>query len=236
MRDVFRDALPNTFLLSGIALVLSFALGIFIGVTQAERARSARDRWIGRVLLALYSVPDFWLALMVLLLFTYRLHWFPAGGLKDTVAYDYLSPVGQVLDRLKHLVLPVATLTMLTCASIARYQRNSMMAVLPSDWMRTALAKGLSWRGAVRRHAFRNALLSTITLFGITVPQYAAGAIFVENVFSWPGIGFTTVNAIGARDYAMVTSGVMVSSIVVVCAALVADIAVAMADPRVRLS
>jgi peptide/nickel transport system permease protein len=236
VRDVFADALPRTLLLSGLALVLAFAIGITVGLLQAERAQSARDRWLGRVLLLLYSVPDFWLALVVLMLFAYRIPVFPAGGLKDTVMYDYLSPGGQLLDRLRHLVLPVVTLALLSTAGIARFQRSALLAVLPSDWMRTALAKGLSWRAAVRRHAFRNALLPTITLFGLSLPVFASGAVFVEKVFSWPGMGMVTVTAIGARDYHLVTGGVLVMSVIVVLGALVADVAVAVADPRVRLS
>jgi peptide/nickel transport system permease protein len=101
--------------------------------------------------------------------------------------------------------------------------------------MRTAIAKGLSWRSAVRRHAFRNALLPTITLFGLSLPVFASGAIFIEKVFTWPGMGLLTVNAIAARDYYLVTAGVLVMSVVVVVGALIADIAVAIADPRIRL-
>jgi len=131
--------------------------------------------------------------------------------------------------------LPVMTLALLSSAGIARFQRASLLAVLPSDWMRSAVAKGLSWRTAVRRHAFRNALLPTITLLGLSLPVFASGAIFIEKVFSWPGMGLITVNAIGARDYQLVTAGVFVMSVVVVTSALLADIAVAAADPRIRL-
>ena len=235
VRDVLADALPRTMLLTGLALLLSFALGITVGLLQAERANTGRDRWLGRVLLLLYSVPDFWLALVILMLFAYRLPFFPAGGLVDPVLHDYLTPGGQLLDRLKHLVLPVVTLTLLSTAGIARFQRSALVAVLPSDWMRTAVAKGLSWKQAVRRHALRNALLPTITLLGLSLPAFAAGAIYVERVFSWPGMGFVTISAIAARDYALVTAGVLVMSVLVVVGALVADLVVAAADPRVRL-
>jgi peptide/nickel transport system permease protein len=149
--------------------------------------------------------------------------------------HDYL-PFGQrVLDRLAHLVLPVLTLTLLSSAVIARHQRSALLDVLPSDWMRTALAKGLGWRDAVRRHALRNALLSTITLVGLSLPGLAAGAVFVEKVYSWPGMGLVTVGAIAARDYPLITAGVLVISLVVVLGALAADLAVAAADPRVRM-
>jgi len=236
VRDVLADTLPRTMLLGGLALVLSFVLGVLVGVLQAERPGGARDRWLGRVLLLLYSVPDFWLALVALLVFAYRLPIFPAGGIVDPVMHDYLSVGGRIADRLSHLVLPVLTLTLLSAASIARYQRSALMDVLPSDWMRTALAKGLSARAAVRRHAVRNALLPTITLAGLWLPTLAAGAVFIEKVFSWPGMGLATVNAIGARDYPLVTAGVLAISVLVVAGALLADIAVAIVDPRVRLS
>lgn len=236
VRDVLADTLPRTMLLGGLALVLSFLLGVLTGVMQAEQPGGRRDRWMGRVLLLLYSVPDFWLALVALLVFAYRLPLFPAGGIVDPVMYDYLSTGARVVDRLKHLVLPVLTLTLLSAAAIARYQRSALLDVLPSDWMRTALAKGLSWRTAVRRHAVRNALLPTITLAGLWLPTLAAGAVFIEKVFSWPGMGLATVNAIGARDYPLVTAGVLAISVLVVIGALLADIAVALVDPRVRLS
>ncbi len=235
VRDVLADALPRTMLLGGLALMLSFLLGVMTGVLQAERPGGARDRWLGRLLLLLYSVPDFWLALVALLVFAYRLPIFPSGGIVDPVMYDYMSAGARVVDRLRHLVLPVVTLTLLSAAAIARYQRTALLDVLPSDWMRTALAKGLSWRAAVRRHAVRNALLPTITLAGLWLPTLAAGAVFIEKVFSWPGMGLATVNAIGARDYPLVTAGVLAISVLVVIGALLADLAVAFADPRVRL-
>ena len=235
VRDVFADALPRTMALSGFALILSFALGIVIGVLQAEKPFGVRDRWLGRALLLIYSVPDFWLALIVLLIFAYRIPLFPSGGMTDPVTYDYLTPREQFFDRVKHLALPLVTLTLLSAASVARYQRAALVSVLPSDWMRTALAKGVSWKNAVRRHAFRNAMLSTITLFGLSLPVFASGTVFVEKVFGWPGMGYVTVTAVAARDYPLVTSGVFLMSVVVALGAMLADLAVAYADPRVRL-
>jgi peptide/nickel transport system permease protein len=234
--EVLAAALPRTLVLCGLALLLSFTIGIGVGLMQAERPRSASDRWLGRGLLVLYSVPDFWLALLALLLFAYRFPLFPPGGMTDPVTYPYLSNGQQFVDRLKHLVLPVVTLALLSSAGVARFQRAALLAVMPSDWMRTAIAKGLSWRTAVRRHAFRNALLPTITLFGLSLPVFASGAIFIEKVFTWPGMGLMTVNAIAARDYPLVTAGVLVMSVIVVTGALLADLAVAVADPRIRLS
>lgn len=235
VRDVLVDTMPRTMLLVGLAIVFSFAIGIWVGLVQAERAGGARDRWLGRVLLLLYSVPDFWLGLIMVLLFAYKLPIFPAGGIVDPVLHDYLPLGGRLVDLLKHLVMPVTTLTVLTAAVIARYQRSSLLGVLPSDWMRTALAKGLSWRHAVRRHALRNALLSTITLAGLSLPALAAGAVFIEKVFAWPGMGLVTVNAVAARDYPLVTAGVLVISVAVALGGLLADVATAVADPRIRI-
>jgi peptide/nickel transport system permease protein len=235
VHDVLADAMPRTLLLAGLALALSFALGVTVAVLQAERAGSSRDRWLGRVFLLLYSVPDFWLALVMLLIFAYRLPLFPPGGIVDPVLHDYMSGWAKLRDRLIHLVLPVLTFTMLAAAGITRYQRAALVETFSSDWMRTALAKGLSWRSAVRRHALRNALLPTITLVGLSLPAIAAGAVFVEKVFSWPGMGLVTVDAIAARDYPLVTAGVLVISVVVVIGTLLADLALGLADPRIRL-
>jgi len=235
VRDVIADALPRTLLLVGLAIMFSFALGIIVAVLQTERPGGRRDRWLGRILLLLYSVPDFWLALIVLLLFAYYLPIFPPSGIVDPVMHDYMSFSGRVVDRLKPLVLPVTTLTLISTAAISRQQRSALMEVMPSDWMRTAIAKGLSHRRAVRRHALRNALLPSITLAGLYLPALAAGALFVEKVYSWPGMGLLAANAIVARDYQLVTASVLITSVAVALGALLADVAVAVADPRVRV-
>ena len=232
--DVIADALPRTLLLVGLGLTLSFALGIVVAVLQSERPGGARDRWLGRVLLVLYSVPDFWFALVVLIVFAYRLPILPPSGIVE-VMHDYMSPGDRVLDRLRHLVLPVATLTMLSTAAISRQQRSALLEVLPSDWMRTAIAKGLSRRRAVRRHALRNALLPSITLAGLYLPALVSGALLIEKVFSWPGMGLLAANAISSRDYLLITAVVLVTSIAVAIGALVADLASALADPRIRV-
>jgi len=236
VRDAIAEALPRTLVLVGLSIVLSFALGIFVAVLQTERPGGRRDRWLGRILLLLYSVPDFWLALVVLLIFALRLRLFPPGGLEDPVRHDYMSFSGRLLDRLWHLVLPVTTLTLLATAAISRHQRSALLEVMPSDWMRTAIAKGVSQRQAIRRHALRNALLPSITLAGLYLPALVAGALFVEKVFSWPGMGLLAANAIIARDYWLITAAVLVTSVTVALGALLADIATAVADPRIRVS
>jgi peptide/nickel transport system permease protein len=236
VRDVIADALPRTLLLVGLSFVLSFALGIVVAVLQTERPGGHRDRWLGRILLLLYSVPDFWLALIILLTFAYRFPILPPNGIVDPVSHDYMSFSWRLVDRLRHLVLPVTTLTLLATAAISRHQRSALMEVMPSDWMRTAIAKGVSHRRAVRRHALRNALLPSITLAGLYLPALAAGALFVEKVYSFPGMGLLAANAIAARDYPLITAAVLVTSVAVALGALLADIAAALADPRIRVS
>jgi len=234
VRDVIADALPRTALLVGLALVLSFALGIVVALLQTERPGGARDRWLGRILLLFYSIPDFWLGIVMLLFFSYYLKVLPPSGMTD-VMRDYMAPAERVTDRLVHLILPVVTLTVLSVAMVTRHQRSALLEVLPSDWMRTALAKGLTPRAALWRHALRNALLPTIALAGLNLASVVTGALFIEKVFAWPGMGHLTANAIHARDYPLVTAAVLVTSVVVAVGALLADLLSAAADPRIRV-
>lgn len=227
-------ALPNTILLMGTALLLSFALGIAIGVAQAARRGTLADRAISGVTMLLYSLPDFWLALMVLLLLAYRIPVFPVGGTIDTVMYEYFTPLERLLDRARHLALPALVLTVLTTGAVARHQRAALVEVAGEDYLRTARAKGLGARDTLWRHALRNALLPIITLGGLAVPALLGGAVFVERVFAWPGMGLLAVNAVASRDYPLVTATVIVASLAVSAGALIADLLQAAVDPRVR--
>jgi peptide/nickel transport system permease protein len=179
-------------------------------------------------------MPDFWLALMVMLTFAYWIPLFPVAGMTDAVMYGYWPAWRQLLDRLHHMVLPVATLTLLSTAVIARYQRSAMLDIMHDEYVRTARAKGVTERGVMRRHALRNALLPIITLFGLSFPALLGGAVFVERVFAWPGMGFLTVTAISQRDYHLVTAAVIVGSGMVVIGSLLADLLSAAVDPRLR--
>ena len=235
VRAALAGALPRTLLLMGVALVVSFALGILLALFQVEHRGTRRARWAGNVALFFYSVPDFWLALVMLLAFAYWVPVLPAGFPVDMVMHQYMSPAAAFLDRLRHLVLPASTLVLLTTASIARFQRNELLDVLPLDFVRTARAKGLSERRVVRRHVLRNALIPTITLFGLSLPALLGGSVFVETVFAWQGMGWLTVNAIGLRDYPLVLAGVLLGTVLVVLGNLAADVAYALADPRLRV-
>jgi peptide/nickel transport system permease protein len=234
VREVLGSALPNTLLLMSVALVGSFALGILIALIQVARRGSVTDHTLSGITLFLFSMPDFWFAILSLLTFTYWLPIFPVGGAIDPTIHDYLSLGGRIADRLRHLVLPALTLTLLASASVARYQRAALLDVLPADYIRTARLKGLTERQILRRHALRNALLPIITLIGLSFPALLTGAFFVEKIFAWPGMGYAVVNAIGTRDYPLVVGGVIIGSILVTLGSLIADLLYALADPRLR--
>ena len=228
------DALPNTLALMGIGLLGGFLLGIGAALVQVRRAGGAIDRALGGLSLAFFSVPDFWLALLVLTVFGVWMRLFPIGGSVDPVVHDMLGPAGRLADRLRHLVLPALTLTLLYFPLIARQQRAALLDVLPSDYLRTARAKGVEERAVINRHALRNAVLPIITILGIAFPALLTGAVFVEKVFSWPGMGLLIVNSIQSRDYALLTAAVILGSTFVVAGSIVADLLYRMFDPRLR--
>ena len=234
VREVLGRALPNTLLLMGVALVGSFTLGILIALIQVARRGSVTDQVLSGLSLFFFSMPDFWLAILALLTFTYWLPIFPVGGAVDPVMHEYLGLGGRLVDRLRHLALPALTLTVLASAAVARYQRAALLDVLPADYIRTARLKGLTEREILRRHALRNALLPIISLVGLSFPALLTGAFFVEKIFAWPGMGYAVVNAIGTRDYPLVVGGVIIGSIMVTLGSLLSDLLYALADPRLR--
>ena len=234
VRDALADALPNTLLLMGVALGASFAIGILLGVLQARHRGSSLDHGVGVASLFFFSMPDFWLAIMMLLIFAYWLPIFPVNGMFDPVMHDYFGFWGRVADRAWHLVLPATTLTLLTAALVARYQRSAVLDVLQDDFVRTARAKGLGERRIMLRHVLRNALLPIISILGLTLPALLGGSVFVEKVFAWPGMGYLTVNAIGTRDYPLVTAAMIIGAVLVATGSLLADLLYAIVDPRLR--
>jgi peptide/nickel transport system permease protein len=232
--EALRAAIPRTMLLMGLALALSVVAGVALGVYQAARRGRPAARLLGGLALVFYSLPEFWLALMASLAFAYWMPLLPASGIVDPTMHDYLGFWGRIGDRLRHLVLPVVTLTLLTTAAVARYQHAAMLEVIDLDFVRTARAKGVPERTVVARHALRNALLPVITLLGLALPAVVGGAVFIETVFSWPGMGLLAAQAIGARDYPLITATVAVGGIAVALGSLLADLLYAAADPRVR--
>jgi peptide/nickel transport system permease protein len=234
VREAFVERVPNTLLLAAAGLVIMFPLGVLIGVFQGSRPGSRSDDTLSVATLVVYSTPVFWLGLMLLLVFGQTLHWFPIAGPRDPVVYQQLTWLGRVVDRLRHLVLPAVTLGLVGAAVTARYQRAAMLDVIRREFVRTARAKGLEERAVIVRHALRNALLPTITLFGLAFPLLLSGAVLVESVFAWPGLGRLAVNAIHSRDYAVVTGAAIVTATMVVLGNLLADVLYRLVDPRTR--
>lgn len=234
VRAVLADALPNTLLLMSVALVLAFAAGVALGTWQAYRRGSRFDRATGAFSLTLASVPEYLLAIGLLSFFAYLWPLFPTGGMADPVMSRFYSPLQRVADVAHHVALPAATLALILGSVVARYQRAALLDVLPDDFVRTAHAKGVSPRRVLFVHALRNALLPTITLIGLLFPSLVGGAVFVETVFSWPGMGRSIVDGLVARDYPLVVGSVVVGSLFVVAGGLLADLAAHVADPRTR--
>src|SRR6266550_910727 len=228
--DALADAIPNTFTLALAALLIDFALGLALGIYQAVRAGR-----FGNVALLVNSMPVFWLGLVLLLVFAQWLRWFPAGGITNPILCPRLDSPYCLLDFLWHLTLPALTLGLVGAASTARYQRAAMLEVVRQDYVRTARAKGLPERRALLVHALRNALLPIITLFGLAFPFLFTGAVLIETVFAWPGMGRLAVNAIFQRDYPVVTGAALLTSAMVVLGNLIADALYAVADPRIRV-
>jgi peptide/nickel transport system permease protein len=232
--DVLAEALPNTLQLMAVALALSMALGVALGIAQAVWPRRVITRAVGSLALVTYSVPEFWLAIVLLLAFSSWLPWLPAGGMVDVSTHEYLPFWGRVGDRASHLVLPAVTLALFTAAQVAQYQRVALGGALSADYIRTARAKGASPAAVVFHHAWRNALFPVITLAGLALPALFGGAVFVENVFGWPGMGRVAVGAIASRDYQLVMATVLIGSVTVAIGSAAADVLNAIADPRTR--
>jgi peptide/nickel transport system permease protein len=234
VRDILVDYVPRTVELMLLGLVFSFGVGIALGVLEARRRGTFADWGSRGITLVFYSMPDFWLALMLALLFAYWIPIFPISGIEDVIRAPTNGWWAHVVDHARHLVLPVTTLVLMTCAGVARFQRAAMLDAARLEFVVTARAKGVAENVIARHHILRNALLPIITLAGLTLPTLLGGAVLVELVFSWPGMGYITALAVASRDYALVTSSVLITSTVVVLGTIAADLLYALADPRVR--
>jgi peptide/nickel transport system permease protein len=227
--DVLRDAIPRTVGLMGLSFVLSIALGIVLGAWQGTHAGTRADRATSLLTLISYSIPEFWLAMLLL---WWLVPWLPASGITNDSA-SYFGAMWQLRDRAAHLIMPLLSLTLVGTAVIARFQRAAMREVIAELFVRTARAKGLD-EPAVRRHALRAALLPVITISGLYFQSVFAGSVFIEKIFAWPGMGLTLLQGIGQRDYQLVAAYVVVGSVMAALGNLAADLLREVADPRLR--
>lgn len=237
--ESFRDGRPvlliiiehlwATLLLMGTSMAISIVVGILVGVAGAIRRYSVFDYLATVGAMVALSIPTFWFGLVAIYLFALKLAWLPAGNmttLGDASITDYLS----------HLVMPALVLALVNVAIWSRYMRASTLEVLNQDFVRTARAKGLSRYRVLVHHIVRNALLPMITLGGLQLPTILGGALVAETVFTWPGMGRLFLDSIGYSDYPVVMGILMMSAIFVLLGNLLADLLVALADPRVRLA
>ena len=232
VRDMLGQAWPATVRLVGLSLVLSYLLGIAVGVLQATRG-GRLDTALSVASVTLFALPGYWLGLMLVMLFTYRLRWLPAFGAAGFDA-DFLAPSARAADRLRHLALPLATLTLVGIGGTARFVRGAMLDVIGAPYITVARAKGISEARVTLRHVLRNALIPVLTLLGLSLPALFSGAVFIEAIFAWPGVGRVLVEAVQARDYPVVMAATAVSAVLVVLGNLLAEVLVSWADPRAR--
>lgn len=235
VRAVVLDKLPATLGLNFIAFLVAASLGVPIGLWSASRSGRLSERASAVGFFLLYSLPSFWVALMLIQLFSVRLDLLPLFGMISD-QHDTMSAAARVGDRAKHLVLPALTLTYAQLAIFARFSKSAVTEVIRQDFITAARAKGAGGVAVMWRHAFRNALIPLITLLGLTIPYLLSGSVIVERIFQWDGIGLLYYDAILARDYPVVMALTVVTAVMTLLAAVVADVLYAVADPRVRLA
>jgi peptide/nickel transport system permease protein len=225
--DEVIERLGPTLLLAGASLILCTILGLAAGVVSAVRQYGWQDKALTLAVLVGLSTPSFWLGLILVLIFSVGLRWFPVSGM-----YAIYGGGGPV-DLLHHLALPAVTLAVVASGVIARLTRSTMLEVLRQDFVRTARAKGLTERTVILRHALRNALVNIVPIIGIQTGFVLGGAVYIETVFQWPGIGRMLVTAISTRDILLVQGGVLVVAACYVLINLAADLIQHMLDPRI---
>jgi peptide/nickel transport system permease protein len=232
--DRILEKLPNTFVLNFIAFALAALAGIPIGLWSASRSGHVFERGSSVVFFLLYSLPSFWVALLLMEFFAVRHTWFPLFGMTSD---DYLlmSTTARIADRLQHMVLPALALTYAQLAFYARFTKAALTEVIHQDFITTARAKGVSGTAVMWRHAFRNALLPLVTLLGLTIPYLLSGSVIIETMFQWDGVGHLYLQSLLSRDYPTVLGLSVVTAVVTLFASVLSDVLYALADPRVRV-
>ena len=238
---IIANALPYTLFLALASLLVTYVGGIVVGAFQATHHRSLLDTGVTVATLVVYGVPAYWLAVMLVLVFTYlpgrlglpAFMQFPAFGAAGLDA-EFLSTPGRVIDRLRHIALPLTTLGLIGVAGTARFVRGAVLDVIRLDHVKAARAKGIATGAIHRHHVMRNALVPVVTLLGLSLPALVSGAVFVEAIFAWPGMGRVMVDAVLARDYPLVMATTAMFAALVVIGNVAADLATLLVDPRIR--
>ena len=230
--QLLAEAIPYTLQLTILAVVLDALIGITLGIISAVKQYSVLDKIVTLGSLVIYAIPGFWLALMLVLVFSVNLGWFPTSQTRS-MDYGFLSFSGKVLDRLWHLVLPVFVLGVASAASTARYMRNRLLEVLNEEYVLSARARGFRERVVILNHALRNALIPIITIYGMKLPFLLGGAAIIESIFAWPGMGRLAVEAVSGRDYPLLMATITMGAVMTVFGNLLADLTYVWVDPRV---
>ncbi len=229
------ERLPVTLMLNIAELLIIVALAIPIGMASATRQYSLFDKVTTVFVFIGFATPDFWLALLLMILFGVELGWLPISGLRS-LNWEYMSGWRQQGDFLSHLVLPILVATFGGLAGFSRYMRQSMLEVIRQDYIQSARAKGLSERVVIGKHALRNAMLPLVTILGLSLPGLIGGSVIVESIFAIPGMGQLMVQAVFERDYPVIMGNLVVVAVITLVANLLADIAYGVVDPRIRLA
>jgi len=232
VKDLLVEAVPYTLQLTFLAIILDALVGISLGIISAVKQYTKLDKAVTVGSLVVYAIPSFWLALMLIMVFSVNLGWFPTSQTRS-MNYDDLSAMGRILDRMWHLVLPVSIMGIAGAAGTARYMRSRLLEVLNEDYIMAARARGFRERTVIVKHALRNALIPIVTIYGMSLPFLLGGAAIIETIFAWPGMGRMTVSAVGGRDYPIIMATVTIAAILTVLGNLLADITYAAVDPRV---
>jgi len=233
--EKFADAVWISFIMGAIAFVLEMVIAIPLGIVAATKQYSKIDYAITVLALACYSLPTFFFASLLKLVFCVNLGWFDLSGLIGR-NYEYLSATGQFLDKAKHLVLPITTLVVVSIGGLMRYTRTNMLEVLNADYIRTARAKGLSEKKVIYHHAFRNTLIPLVTMLGGSLPGLFGGALITETLYSIPGIGYVSYQSMVAGDIPFSMFYLVFMAILTLLGNLISDILYAVVDPRVRIA
>ena len=233
--DKIMERIPITLLINLLSMLLIIAVAVPLGVYSATRQGSVGDQLSTVFVFVGYATPTFWLALLLMMLFGVKLGWLPISGIRSLVGFETLSLAGKFLDHARHLILPVMVSAFGGLAGLSRYMRSSMLEVIRQDYITTARAKGLSERTVVYKHALRNALLPFITLLGLSVPGLIGGSVIFETIFSIPGMGQLFFYSVMARDYPVIMGILVIGAVLTLAGNLLADMAYAVADPRIRI-
>ena len=230
--DLIGERIPYTLHLTLLALLFSTSLGIIIGIVSAVKQYSALDKGVTLGSLIIYSIPGFWMALMLVLIFSVYLGWLPTSQTRS-MDYEFFSLGEKIFDRIWHLILPVFVLGVGSAAHKARYVRNRLLEVLNEEYILSARARGLKEKMVIFKHALRNAMIPLVTILGLHLPALLSGSVLIESIFAWPGMGTLAVGAVGGRDYPVMMATLMISAILTIVGSLLADITYVALDPRV---